>query len=80
MGGKIERASSTLDDLPTKAEVYKIGRAKGFAPYVFVRDALIEEIASSPWTQVTEKDYYPTIQVHLVKNRIKELHSRMVLT
>ncbi|MBM3242068.1 hypothetical protein FJZ31_37830 [Candidatus Poribacteria bacterium] len=67
VGGQIERTSSTLDDLPTKTEVYKIGEAKGFAPYVFVRDALIEEIANSPWTQVSEKDYYPTIQVFVGK-------------
>jgi len=60
VGGQIERTSSTLDDLPTKAEVYKIGEARGFAPYVLVRDALIEEIVSSPWTQVSEKDYYPS--------------------
>jgi hypothetical protein len=65
IGGKVERASSTLDDLPTKAEVYEIGKAKGFAPYLFVRDSLIEEITSSPWTQITEKDYYPTIQVYV---------------
>ena len=49
VGGQIERTSSTLDNLPTKAEVYKIGEARGFAPYVFVRDALIEEIVSSSW-------------------------------
>jgi hypothetical protein len=67
VGGQVEQTSSTLDDLPTKAEVYKIGEAKGFAPYVFVRDALIEEIASSPWIQVSEKDYYPTIQVFVGK-------------
>ena len=44
VGGKVEQSSSTLNDLPTKAEVYEIGKAKGFAPYLFVRDALIEDI------------------------------------
>ena len=67
IGGKVEQVSSTLDDLPTKAEVYEIGKAKGFAPYLFVRDVLIEEITSSPWSQITEKDYYPTIQVYVGK-------------
>ncbi len=47
VGGQIERTSSTLDDLPTKAEVYKIGEARGFAPYVFVRDALF--VLNSIW-------------------------------
>ena len=69
VGGKVEQSSSTLDDLPTKSEAYEIGKAKGFAHYLFVRDALIEETASSPWAQVTEKDYYPTIQVYVGKQR-----------
>jgi len=67
VGGKVEKSSSTLDNLPTKAEVYEIGKAKGFAPYLFVRDALIEEIASSPWSRITEKDHYPTIPIYVGK-------------
>ena len=47
VGGKVERSSSTLDNLPTKSEVYEIGKTKGFAPYLFVRDALF--VLNSIW-------------------------------
>ncbi|HIE30368.1 TPA: hypothetical protein EYP66_24170 [Candidatus Poribacteria bacterium] len=42
----LERGNSL--NIPIKTEASEIGKAKGFASYLFVRNALIEEIAKSP--------------------------------
>jgi len=46
LGGVVELSSASLDELPSKQEIYQIAEQKGFAPFVFVKDALVG-IASS---------------------------------
>jgi len=67
-GGKVTKSSSTLDDLPKKSVIRKLGREKGAAPFLFVREALIEESASvantqSQWSELDQSDFYPTIRM-----------------
>jgi|GEM_PF-4146708 len=47
IGGKVEKSSPTLDNLPTKSAIRKLGREKGFAPFLFIQEPLIEENASA---------------------------------
>jgi hypothetical protein len=68
VGGKVEKFSSTLDDLPTKSEIRKLGRGNGMTPFLFIREPLIEESASvfnahSQWVGLKKSDFYPTIKM-----------------
>ena len=40
LGGVVELSSANLDELLSKQEIYQIAEQKGFAPFVFVKDAL----------------------------------------
>lgn len=68
IGGKVERYSTNLDDLPTKSELERIGKTTGLVPFLFVREPLIEEVAPvsgapSPWSPISATDSYPTIRM-----------------
>ena len=47
LGGIVEQYSTTLDELPPKQEIHQFAKQKGFAPFVFVKDALVEEHSAS---------------------------------
>lgn len=40
VGGKVVKSSSNLEKLPTKKEIYRIAKARGFAPLLFIKDIL----------------------------------------
>jgi hypothetical protein len=40
VGGKVINASSNLERLPAKKEIYRIAKARGFAPLLFIKDFL----------------------------------------
>jgi hypothetical protein len=66
LGGKVEKFSPTLNDLRTKTEIKKMGREKGLAPFLFIREPLIEEIkiesaTQAPWAALDD-DSYPAIR------------------
>jgi len=68
VGGKVAQSSSTLEDLPKKSAIRKLGREKDAAPFLFIREALIEESASvvnaqSQWSGLDQSDFYPTIRM-----------------
>jgi len=63
IGGIVERYSKSLDELPSKQEIYQIAEQKGFAPFVFVKDALVEEHSTSRWALIERNDYYPTVTI-----------------
>jgi hypothetical protein len=69
VGGKIIKASSKLEELPSKKEIYRIAKARGFAPLLFIKDFLIEESGttwgSSSWSRISSNDYYPTITFYI---------------
>lgn len=46
IGGKVEAFSSTLDDVPMKNAIRKMGMETGLVPFLFIREPLIEESAS----------------------------------
>ncbi|MBC8235024.1 hypothetical protein H8E77_36225 [bacterium] len=66
LGGIVERSSTNLDELPSKQEIYQFAEQKGFAPYVFVKDALVEEHSASRWALIERDDYYPTVTIFVV--------------
>jgi hypothetical protein len=41
--GTVQRFSSTLDDVPAKSEIRKIGQEENHVPFLFIREPLIEE-------------------------------------
>jgi len=43
VGGNVVKASSSLEKLPAKKEIYRIAREQGFAPFLYIKDLLIEE-------------------------------------
>jgi len=43
VGGKVVKSSSSFEKLPTKKEVYRIAKERGFAPFLYIKDLLIEE-------------------------------------
>jgi len=43
VGGKVVKSSSSLEKLPAKKEIYRIAREQGFAPFLYIKDLLIEE-------------------------------------
>jgi hypothetical protein len=65
VGGKVVKSSSNLEKLPSKEEIYRIARERGFAPFVYTRELLIEESAeafrSCSWSRLSLSDFYPTI-------------------
>jgi len=63
IGGIVERYSASLDELLSKQEIYQIAEQKGFAPFVFVKDALVEEHNASRWALIERDDYYPTVTI-----------------
>lgn len=68
MRGKVQRFSSTLDDVPTKSEIKKIGRVENYMPFLFIREPLIEEGASvlgtqCQWAELADGDFYPSIGI-----------------
>jgi len=63
IGGIVVRSSTSLDELPSKQEIYQIAEQKGFAPFVFVKDALVEEHNTSKWALIEQDDYYPTVTI-----------------
>jgi len=58
LGGIVEHYSMNLDELPSKQEIYQIAEHKGFAPFAFVKDALVEEHSTSRWALIGRDDYY----------------------
>jgi hypothetical protein len=56
----------SLDELPSKQEIYQIAEQQGFAPFVFVKDALVEEHSTSRWALIGRDDYYPTVTIFVV--------------
>lgn len=66
LGGIVERSSTSLDELPSKQEIYHLAEQKGFAPFVFVKDALVEEHSTSRWALIEQDDYYPTVTIFVV--------------
>ena len=65
LGGIVECYSMSLDELPSTQEIYQVAEQKGFAPFVFVKNALVEEHSTSKWTSIERDDYYPTITIFL---------------
>lgn len=70
IGGKIVRWSSSLEKLPKKNEVYRLAKSRGVAPFIFVKDILIEELGgeyskSSAWSKISLSDFYPTITLYI---------------
>lgn len=70
VGGRVERHSSSLNDLPAKSDLEYIGKTTGLVPFLFVREPLIEEVtpasgAPSAWSQISATDFYPTIQMRV---------------
>ncbi|MFQ6041807.1 MAG: hypothetical protein ACE5PV_13195, partial [Candidatus Poribacteria bacterium] len=49
-----------------KQEIYHLAELKGFAPFVFVKDALVEEHSASRWVLIERDDYYPTVTIFVV--------------
>lgn len=49
LGGIVEQYSTSLDELPPKQGIYQFAEQKGFAPFVFVKDALVEEHSARRW-------------------------------
>ena len=43
VGDKVVKSSPSLEKLPTKKEVYRIAKDRGFAPFLYIKDLLIEE-------------------------------------
>jgi hypothetical protein len=73
IGGKVEKFSSTLDDVPMRNEITKMGMETGLVPFLFIREPLIEESASAPttqsqWNELEDDDFYPTIPMKDFKN------------
>jgi hypothetical protein len=68
-GGKVVKSSSSLEKLPTKKEVYRIAKERGFAPFLYLKDLLIEEsevtLGNSSWSRLSMDDYYPTIEFYI---------------
>jgi len=43
LGGKIEQSSPTLDNFPSKNDVYQLAKDQNLAPFIYVKDPQIEE-------------------------------------
>lgn len=54
VGGKVELASPSLDDLPKKQKIYGLAKSKGFAPFMFIKDPLIDEFKNEKNTQILQ--------------------------
>jgi len=70
IGGKVEAFSSTLDDVPMKNEIRKMGMETELVPFLFIREPLIEESASgltthSQWAELDDEDFYPTLEIFI---------------
>jgi len=67
LGGKIERTSATLDNFPSKNDVYQLAESKGFAPFIYVKNPLIEESVdlegNTNWSNLAYNDFYPSISI-----------------
>jgi hypothetical protein len=68
IGGKVEKFSSTLVDVPMQNEIRKMGMEKGLTPFLFIREPLIEESAfglatHSQWAELEDDDFYPTVTI-----------------
>lgn len=68
LGGTVERSSTSFDELPLKEEIYQIAGQKGFAPFVFVKEELVEEHNTSRWAQIRQDDYYPTVPIFIASS------------
>lgn len=76
LGGKIEIASPSINELPTKEKIYGLAQSKGFAPFIFIKDPLIEESESKigliDWSILKNNDYYPTIDIFIGANYLND--------
>jgi len=68
VGDKVVKSSPSLEKLPTKKEVYRIAKDRGFAPFLYIKDLLIEESevssGNSSWSRIAIDDFYPTIEFY----------------
>jgi hypothetical protein len=62
VGGKVVKSSSSLEKLPAKKEIYRIAQKKGFAPFLYIKDLLIEESkvssGNSSWSRIAIDDFF----------------------
>jgi len=70
IGGKVEAFSSTLEDVPMKNEIRKMGMETRLVPFLFIREPRIEESASeltahSQWAELDDEDFYPTLEIFI---------------
>lgn len=69
LGGRIERISPTLDNFPSKNDVYQLAKDKNFAPFIYVKDPQIEESTNlknkSNWSLLNNRDFYPSIKIYI---------------
>jgi hypothetical protein len=69
IGGAVVSSGPGLDSVPSKADVYWAAEQRGWAPFLFSVEPLIEESAETPWTStwsvLAQDDSYPTIPVLL---------------
>jgi len=76
LGGKIEIASPSLNELPTREKIYELARSKGFAPFIFMRDPLIEESGNKinpvSWSALGNNDFYPTINIFIGASNLND--------
>jgi hypothetical protein len=68
IGGKVQKFSPTLDDVPMRNEMTKMGMETGLVPFLFIREPLIEESAAAPtaqsqWNELEGDDFYPTVPI-----------------
>lgn len=62
VNGQILKSSSTLDNIPTQPQLDRLGKKRGFMPFLFVRNVLIEESMitnhnATSWSKVALNDF-----------------------
>jgi len=68
INGHVVKSSSTLNKIPSKPQLERLGKKKGLVPFLFVRNIPIEESkATEPqhitsWSRVSINDFYPTVE------------------
>jgi len=70
VNGQIIKSSRTLDNIPTQPHLDRLGKKRGFMPFLFVRNVLIEESIitnhnAASWSKVTLNDFYLLLELPL---------------
>jgi hypothetical protein len=76
IGGRVVSQGSDLATLPTRPAVFRMSEEEGYAPFVFLKEALVEKghplLPTSAWSAIGGEDSYPTLSLAFARPEVPD--------